>query len=99
MPDLLLGLAGIGYFLVRAYDSGANPTVLLPGARLAALGFRFRWPFRENRSYLYASSMASCRSTASSHGGSRQVDGASAPFAGTSVVIVTGTTCIFVRDP
>jgi type 2 lantibiotic biosynthesis protein LanM len=32
-PNLLLGLAGIGYFLLRLYDSAANPPILLPGAR------------------------------------------------------------------
>ncbi len=32
-PNLMLGLAGIGYFLLRLYDSRAVPTVLLPGAR------------------------------------------------------------------
>jgi class II lanthipeptide synthase len=31
-PNLFLGLAGIGYFLLRLYDSGANPTILLPAA-------------------------------------------------------------------
>ena len=31
-PNLLLGLAGIGYFFLRLYDSGDIPTVLLPGA-------------------------------------------------------------------
>ena len=31
-PNLLLGLAGIGYFFLRLYDSGTVPTVLLPGA-------------------------------------------------------------------
>ena len=30
-PNLLLGLAGIGYFFLRLYDSGDIPTVLLPG--------------------------------------------------------------------
>jgi type 2 lantibiotic biosynthesis protein LanM len=32
-PGLLLGLAGIGYFLLRLYDSRKIPTVLLPAAR------------------------------------------------------------------
>lgn len=32
-PNLLLGLAGIGYFFLRLYDSKEVPTVLLPGAR------------------------------------------------------------------
>jgi len=31
-PNLLLGLAGIGYFFLRLYDSRQTPTVLLPGA-------------------------------------------------------------------
>jgi lantibiotic biosynthesis protein len=31
-PNLLLGLAGIGYFFLRLYDSDNIPTVLLPGA-------------------------------------------------------------------
>jgi type 2 lantibiotic biosynthesis protein LanM len=31
-PNLFLGLAGIGYFLLRLYDWEANPTVLLPAA-------------------------------------------------------------------
>jgi lantibiotic modifying enzyme len=31
-PNLLLGLAGIGYFFLRLYDSEDIPTVLLPGA-------------------------------------------------------------------
>ena len=31
-PNLLLGLAGIGYFLLRLYDFEDIPTVLLPGA-------------------------------------------------------------------
>jgi lantibiotic biosynthesis protein len=30
-PNLLLGLAGIGYFFLRLYDSWQTPTVLLPG--------------------------------------------------------------------
>jgi lantibiotic modifying enzyme len=30
-PNLLLGLAGIGYFFLRLYDSKTIPTVLLPG--------------------------------------------------------------------
>jgi lantibiotic biosynthesis protein len=30
-PNLMLGLAGIGYFLLRLYDSQSVPTVLLPG--------------------------------------------------------------------
>lgn len=29
-PNLMLGLAGIGYFLLRLYNSSAAPTVLLP---------------------------------------------------------------------
>ena len=33
-PNLLLGLAGIGYFFLRLYDSRQTPTVLLPGAYL-----------------------------------------------------------------
>jgi lantibiotic modifying enzyme len=32
-PNLLLGLAGIGYFFLRLYDSRKIPTALLPGAR------------------------------------------------------------------
>jgi lantibiotic biosynthesis protein len=32
-PNLMLGLAGIGYFLLRLYDSGNIPSVLLPGSR------------------------------------------------------------------
>jgi lantibiotic modifying enzyme len=32
-PNLLLGLAGIGYYFLRLYDSQAVPTVLLPAAR------------------------------------------------------------------
>lgn len=32
-PNLLLGLAGIGYFLLRLYDSKTIPTALLPAAR------------------------------------------------------------------
>lgn len=32
-PNLLLGLAGIGYFLLRLYDSKTTPTALLPAAR------------------------------------------------------------------
>ena len=35
-PNLFLGLAGIGYFLLRLYDSEANPTVLLPAASRGA---------------------------------------------------------------
>lgn len=35
-PNLMLGLAGIGYFLLRLYDSRAVPTVLLPSARASA---------------------------------------------------------------
>jgi len=31
-PNLLLGLAGIGYFFLRLYDSCKTPTVLLPAA-------------------------------------------------------------------
>jgi type 2 lantibiotic biosynthesis protein LanM len=31
-PNLMLGLAGIGYFLLRLYDSKTVPTALLPGA-------------------------------------------------------------------
>jgi type 2 lantibiotic biosynthesis protein LanM len=31
-PNLLLGLAGIGYFFLRLYDSTEIPTVLLPGS-------------------------------------------------------------------
>ncbi|HEY3640838.1 MAG TPA: lanthionine synthetase LanC family protein [Xanthobacteraceae bacterium] len=31
-PNLMLGLAGIGYFLLRLYDSATNPTVLAPAA-------------------------------------------------------------------
>ena len=31
-PNLLLGLAGIGYFFLRLYDSESLPTVLLPAA-------------------------------------------------------------------
>jgi lantibiotic modifying enzyme len=30
-PNLMLGLAGIGYFLLRLYDSSTTPSVLLPG--------------------------------------------------------------------
>jgi type 2 lantibiotic biosynthesis protein LanM len=33
-PNLLLGTAGIGYFLLRLYDSIQFPTVLLPSARI-----------------------------------------------------------------
>jgi len=36
-PNLLLGLAGIGYFLLRLYDAEANPTVLLPGSHAVGL--------------------------------------------------------------
>ena len=32
-PNLMLGAAGIGYFLLRLYDSKNTPTVLLPGSR------------------------------------------------------------------
>jgi len=32
-PNLLLGLAGIGYFFLRLYDSSQIPTILLPSAR------------------------------------------------------------------
>jgi lantibiotic biosynthesis protein len=32
-PNLLLGLAGIGYFFLRLYDSRTVPTALLPAAR------------------------------------------------------------------
>jgi lantibiotic modifying enzyme len=32
-PGLMLGLAGIGQFLLRLYDSEAIPTVLLPGSQ------------------------------------------------------------------
>jgi lantibiotic biosynthesis protein len=32
-PNLMLGAAGIGYFLLRLYDSENIPSVLLPGAR------------------------------------------------------------------
>jgi type 2 lantibiotic biosynthesis protein LanM len=35
-PNLLLGLAGIGYFFLRLYDSKTIPTVLLPGSRSSA---------------------------------------------------------------
>jgi lantibiotic biosynthesis protein len=35
-PDLMLGLAGIGYFFLRLHDSVGIPTVLLPGARTQA---------------------------------------------------------------
>ncbi len=35
-PNLLLGLAGIGYFLVWLHDSKAIPTVLMPAAPAAA---------------------------------------------------------------
>jgi lantibiotic biosynthesis protein len=35
-PNLMLGLAGIGYFFLRLYDSQAIPTVLLPGSRSSA---------------------------------------------------------------
>jgi hypothetical protein len=31
-PNLLLGLSGIGYFLLRLYDSTAVPTALLPAS-------------------------------------------------------------------
>jgi lantibiotic biosynthesis protein len=31
-PNLMLGVAGIGYFLLRLYDSGNIPTLLLPGS-------------------------------------------------------------------
>jgi lantibiotic biosynthesis protein len=37
-PNLLLGTAGIGYFLLRLYDSRNVPTVLLPAARDRASG-------------------------------------------------------------
>jgi lantibiotic modifying enzyme len=33
-PNLLLGLAGMGYFFLRLHDSRAVPTVLLPAARV-----------------------------------------------------------------
>jgi type 2 lantibiotic biosynthesis protein LanM len=32
-PNLLLGLAGIGYFFLRLYDSRKTPTVLVPAAQ------------------------------------------------------------------
>jgi hypothetical protein len=32
-PNLLLGVAGIGYFFLRLYDSQTIPTVLLPASR------------------------------------------------------------------
>jgi type 2 lantibiotic biosynthesis protein LanM len=32
-PNLLLGLAGIGYFFLRAYNSQIIPTILLPASR------------------------------------------------------------------
>jgi lantibiotic modifying enzyme len=32
-PNLMLGLAGIGYFLLRLYDSAAHPTVLVPASQ------------------------------------------------------------------
>jgi lantibiotic biosynthesis protein len=35
-PNLLLGLAGIGYFFLRLYDSKKVPTVLLPNSRCSA---------------------------------------------------------------
>jgi lantibiotic modifying enzyme len=35
-PNLLLGLAGIGYFFLRLYDSKTIPTVLLPSSRSLA---------------------------------------------------------------
>jgi lantibiotic modifying enzyme len=37
-PNLLLGLAGIGYFLLRLYDSEATPSALLSGQRPATSG-------------------------------------------------------------
>jgi hypothetical protein len=36
-PNLLLGLAGIGYFLLRLYNSREVPTVLLPAANASNL--------------------------------------------------------------
>ena len=35
-PSLLLGEAGIGYWLLRLYDPAAVPSVLLPGRRRPA---------------------------------------------------------------
>jgi lantibiotic biosynthesis protein len=35
-PNLMLGLAGIGHFLLRLYDSGTNPTVLAPSSQPAS---------------------------------------------------------------
>jgi lantibiotic modifying enzyme len=32
-PNLLLGLAGVGYFFLRLYNPRETPTVLLPAAR------------------------------------------------------------------
>jgi hypothetical protein len=37
-PNLLLGLAGIGHFFLRLYDSAQVPTVLLPGSLSPAKG-------------------------------------------------------------
>ena len=33
-PNLLLGLAGVGYFFLRLYDSRKTPTVLVPAAQI-----------------------------------------------------------------
>ena len=33
-PNLLLGLAGVGYFFLRLYDSRKTPTVLMPAAQI-----------------------------------------------------------------
>jgi lantibiotic biosynthesis protein len=46
-PNLMLGLAGIGYFLLRLYNSSAAPTVLLPsdGGRWAS--DRAQRPFKK----------------------------------------------------
>jgi lantibiotic biosynthesis protein len=43
-PNLMLGVAGIGYFLLRLYDSKETPAVLLPGSRRigASAGLRNR---------------------------------------------------------
>jgi lantibiotic biosynthesis protein len=39
-PNLMLGLAGIGYFFLRLYDLKAIPTVLLPAARAGGSIYR-----------------------------------------------------------
>jgi hypothetical protein len=36
-PNLLLRLAGIGYFFLRLFDSISTPTILVPSANIRAV--------------------------------------------------------------